>query len=310
MFKKFMVALFISAVSFGISHATSVEIQSLNAKNEFVTLSVPLDPKRVAVADMASLDSIDALGFGDRVVAMTKAQSVPYLKDYNDNPNIANIGSVKEVDIEKLMMAKPDIIFIGSRLANQYDKFSKIAPVVYLGVDYKTSTFQSIKHNIHTIATIFGKKDDMDAKFDEFKNRLEAIKEASKDKTAILALVTSSSLHTLGDEKRCAMITTDAGFNNLAKDAKTTHGNDSSFELVLKLNPDYIFVLDRDSAISTRGAKLAKDVMNNEIINKTKAANEGHIYYLNPPVWYLSEGGITALDLMLKDLESALNISK
>ena len=33
----------------------------------------------------------------------------------------------------------------------------------------------------------------------------------------------------------------------------------------------------------------------------------GHIVYLkHPAVWYTAEGGITALDLMLQDLETAL----
>ena len=66
--------------------------------------------------------------------------------------------------------------------------------------------------------------------------------------------------------------------------------------------------LDRDSAIGAGGAKLAKEVLDNELINKTKVAKNGKIYYLNPSVWYLSEGGIKAMDLMLEDLEKALGI--
>lgn len=303
------VAIIGLAISFLCSlNAKEIEITTLNSASKEVSIKVPLNPKRVAVADMASLDTIDALGFGSRVVGLTKAQKVYYLSKYNDDKNIKNIGSVKEVDLEALMSAEPDIIFIGARLAAHYDKLSKIAPVVYLGIDYKNGTFESIKKNIATISKIFGVEHMADEKFDKFEKRLKAIKEKANSQTAILGLVSSSNLNTLGNEKRCAMITTDAGFTNVVLDAKTTHGNDSSFELVLKLNPSYIFVLDRDSAISKKGAKLAKDVMNNELINKTKAYKDGHIFYLNPSVWYLSEGGINALDLMLQDLEKALNL--
>ena len=46
--------------------------------------------------------------------------------------------------------------------------------------------------------------------------------------------------------------------------------------------------------------------MNNELTAKTLAAQQGHIVYLTPTVWYLAEGGITALDWMLQDLEAVL----
>lgn len=65
-------------------------------------------------------------------------------------------------------------------------------------------------------------------------------------------------------------------------------------------------MLDRDNAINNKGSKTAKEVMANPIINKTNAAKNGKIYYLNPSVWYLTEGGIKAMDFMLSDLENAL----
>lgn len=40
----------------------------------------------------------------------------------------------------------------------------------------------------------------------------------------------------------------------------------SSFELIVSLNSDYIFVMDRDATISTEGAQLAQDVMENELV--------------------------------------------
>ncbi|MDO4283969.1 MAG: ABC transporter substrate-binding protein [Eubacteriales bacterium] len=86
-----------------------------------------------------------------------------------------------------------------------------------------------------------------------------------------------------------------------------THGNEASFELLVEQNPAYIFVMDRDAAIGTEGAALAQDIMNNELVQETDAYQNDHIVYLeHPAVWYTAEGGITALDVMLADLESAL----
>lgn len=119
-------------------------------------------------------------------------------------------------------------------------------------------------------------------------------------------MVTSSNFNTLGDGSRCSLIGNEVGFDNLAKDVDSTHGNESSFEVLVSLDPDYIFVLDRDSAIGAEGASLAQDIMDNELVHKTKAHTNDNIVYLTPTVWYLAEGGITATDIMLADLEAGI----
>lgn len=87
-----------------------------------------------------------------------------------------------------------------------------------------------------------------------------------------------------------------------------THGNEVSFEAIVSLNPDYIFVMDRDSAIGTNGAQMAQEIMENELIVKTDAYQNGNLVILeNPGIWYLAEGGITSLGIMLEDMENALN---
>ena len=75
----------------------------------------------------------------------------------------------------------------------------------------------------------------------------------------------------------------------------------------MELNPDYMFVLDRDAAIGTEGAQLAQEIVENELIQGTDAYKNGNIVYLeHPAVWYTAEGGVTALDVMLQDLETVL----
>lgn len=303
MFKGLKFALFGLLVCIG---ANAVEIEALDGSNKKIKINVPDNPKKVVVADLATLDTLDALGLGDRISGLTKSTKIDYLAKYFNDNKIINVGSVKEVDLEKILSAEPEVIFIGSRLAEKYDELSKIAPVVFLGIDYANGTFESVKKNAEQIAKIFNvNSSDV---FNSYEARLSKIKEKASGKSVIMGLVTKSNFNTLGNFKRCAMIGTDAGFKNIANDAKTTHGNDASFELILKLNPDYIFVLDRDNAINNKGSKTAKEVMSNPIIDKTNAAKNGNIYYLNPSVWYLTEGGIKAMDFMLDDLERAVGI--
>ena len=87
-----------------------------------------------------------------------------------------------------------------------------------------------------------------------------------------------------------------------------THGDEASFEYIVSVNPEYIFVMDRDAATGTNeAAKTAQEIMENELVMSTDAYKNGNMVILSrPDVWYTGEGGITALDMMLQDLENAL----
>lgn len=285
----------------------NVTIKSFNGNNEEVNLEVPYDPERIAVLDMASLDILDNLGMGDRVVG-SASTSLEYLTDYVDNEEVANLGTIKEADLEAVMECDPDVIFIGGRLASSYDALSEIAPVVFLSTDSELGVVKSVTKNAETIASMFGLEDEVSKKTEGFDERIEALKKTAEGKTALVGMTTSGSFNLMGNDGRCSIIGREIGFDNLAASESTsTHGNEASFETVVEKNPDYIFVMDRDSAIGADGAQTAKEIMENELVMGTDAYKNGHIVYLeHPAVWYTAEGGITALDIMLSDLENAL----
>ena len=285
-----------------------ITITSLNGNREAAELVVPYDPQRIAILDMASLDILNALGVGDRVVG-TASTSLDYLQDYI-NDDIANLGTIKEADLEAVMSCEPDVIFIGGRLSSSYDALSEIAPVVYLATDTELGVVESVRKNATTIASMFGLEDQVEELMAGFDSRIQALAEFAEGKNAIVGMCTSGSFNVLGNDGRCSIIGREIGFENIGVDANidtSTHGNEASFEFIVEKNPDYIFVMDRDAAIGTDGAQLAQEIMENELVMGTAAYQNGNIVYLaHPAVWYTAEGGITALDLMLQDLENEL----
>lgn len=288
----------------------SVTVTTLNGVSEPMELKVPYNPQRIAVMDLAALDILDRLGLGDRVVGSAKAFSVDYLQNYLSDDNIVNLGTIKEVDLEAVMACEPDVIFIGGRLSTSYDALSEIAPVVYLSTDTELGVVESVRQNSTTIASMFGLEQEVDELMAGFETRIAALQEVADGKTAIVGMCTSGGFNVLGNDGRCSIIGKEVGFQNIGVDANidtSTHGNEASFEFVVKKAPEYIFVMDRDAAISTDGAKLAQEIIENELIMGTEAYRNGNVIYLaHPAVWYTAEGGITALDVMLSDLETEL----
>lgn len=293
----------------GSTEPTSVTITTLNGQKEQTQLEVPYNPERIAILDLAALDIIDSIGVGDKVVGMAQT-SIDYLSQYSENKSIKNLGTIKEADIEAVMECEPDIIFIGGRLSASYDKLSEIAPVVYLATDSSIGLVESTLKNAKTIASIFGKENEVEDKVNQYNDRINNLKNIASGKNALVGMTTSGSFNILGNDGRCSIIGNEIGFNNLGATGNTsTHGNEASFETVVAKNPEYIFVMDRDKAIGTAGAASAKEIVENDLVKSTPAYKNNHIIYLeNPNVWYTAEGGIQALDMMLKDLEKGLGI--
>ena len=310
--KLFSVLLALSMLLVGamaMAESETVMIQSLNGAGEEIELTVPANPKRIAILDMASLDILNSLGVSDRVVGSATSK-LPYLSDIVNAEDVANLGTIKEADLEAVMACEPDVIFIGGRLSKNYDALSEIAPVVYLSTDSELGVVESVRKNAGIVASMFGLEDKVDELMSGFDARIQALADFAQGKNAVIGMCTSGSFNVMGNDGRCSIIGREIGFENVGVDANidtATHGNEASFEFVVKQNPQYIFVLDRDAAINVEGAQLARDIMENELVMGLDAYQEGHVVYLaNPAVWYTAEGGVTALDIMLSDIESAL----
>ena len=302
--------------SVDMERSETIVIQGLNGNREQTQVEVPYDPERIAVLDMPALDIIDALGLGERVVGSAKV-TIEYLTQYNPEDSdgtIANLGTVKTADLEQVAISEPDVIFIGGRLSGTYDALSEIAPVVYLGVDYEKGVAASTEENARIIASIFGKESEIDAMMDGFQSRIDALKPVIENQKILLSMYNNNALSILDTESQLSILAKELGGRNLGETIgeaeKATHGEDASWETIVSLDPDYLFVLDRSTATgeAREGVHGAREVVENELIKELDVYKNGNIVYFieNANVWYTSIGGIQALDTMLTDLEEAL----
>ena len=289
----------------------TVTVAVKDAEGNLVDVEFPVAPERIVVLNFQTMDFLDAVGMGDRVVGFIKGGSMPeHLKKYADDENIANVGGMKDIDMEMVMSLEPDVIFSSDRTAKMYNEFSAIAPTMSAAVDYKGGSFmegyKTLAENHAAIMGVGSEVDEIIAGYDE---RIAAIKEIGEGKTALLGIF-ADGLNTLGNEGRCNILVTDMGFENLAGDENVNHGNVSSYEAWLEMNPEYMFILDKDTAVGTE-AVAAKEQMetDNPVIAETDAYKNGKIIYLEPGAnWYIADGGITSMDSMLTCVEEGLGI--
>ena len=324
--KKFMAYLMTMVIALAMaacgaeaspeSKPEMVTIQALNAEGELVDMAVPFDPAQIAVLDMAALDILDALELGDRIVGSAKV-TIEYLSDYNpddSNGKITNLGTVKTADLERVAACEPDLIFIGGRLRSVYGELEAIAPVVYLAVDYEKGVVESTRANARTIASIFGREGDVDDLFSGIQPRIDALQEVLNGKNVLLGMYNANTLGLMDTASQLNIIARELGANNLGESVgeaqKATHGEEASWETIVTLNPEYMFILDRSTATEAadQGVMGVREVIENDLIRQLDVYQNGRIVYFidRANVWYTATGGIQALDTMLGDLENAL----
>lgn len=286
--------------------AQTVVMTVTDGEGKPVDVEFPVLPEKIAVLNYQTLDFLDALGLGDRITGMIKGSAPAHLKKYEDNKNIVNLGGMKDIDIEALAALAPDVIFSSDRTQSMYDTFSQIAPTMAAYISYKDGFMNSYKNLAKAHATIFDLGNKVDETIKKYEDRIGAINTEFGGKTALLGIF-ADGLNTLGNTGRCSLIVNELGFNNLAGGKDVNHGNKSSYEVFLDLNPEYMFIIDKDTAVGTEAVE-AKQQMENDIIKQTNAYKNNKIIYLEPAdAWYMCDGGITAMDLMLSSIEDSLN---
>lgn len=271
-------------------------------------------PESIVVLDMAALDTIDALGAGDRVVGTATSAVPTWLKDKEgiNYSALTSVGSLKEPDMEAIAKLKPDLVVIGNRSAKYYEEFSKNFTTIDATHSWKVSDYSvTVPKNVEMVAKAIGADAKGTSAAEAIRTKLAGYTGAAKDKGNALVVMTSAgelSLHDRGS--RWAPIWDVFGFGEAYKKATPDEGHKGdkvSFETIKEINPDWMFVVDRDAAIGkVNPGQTAAQVLDNELVKATNAAKNNRIVYLTPERWYIVMTGATNFPAMLDEIADAI----
>ena len=268
------------------SSATDSQAQiSINTTRGEVTL--PANPEPLAVYDMTLMQDLAALEVP--VAGLPGSLRLDNLKAAGA-PESKNIGTLFEPDMEALNQMQPKAILVGSRMAEKYDSLSKMAPTLDLTLDTE-NIYESSKQRLADLGKLFNKADKAAQLQQDIDQAIEQAKAASAGKgNGLVVLVNGNKISAYGEKSRFGFLHTVFGIP--AADTQIEegrHGQPVSFEYLQKVDPDWLFVLDRSSAIGEEGAG-ADTVLDNPLMHQTKAWKNKHIVYLSPDS-YLAFGG-------------------
>ncbi|MBE6172664.1 MULTISPECIES: siderophore ABC transporter substrate-binding protein [Enterococcus] len=267
------------------------------------SVEVQQNPEKVVVFDNGSLDTLDALGVGDKVIGAATKNLPAYLEKYQE---VESAGGIKEPDLEKINEMQPDLIIISGRQSDYQEQLSQIAPTLYLAMDAE-KPWESMQENVTTLAKIFDKEKEAEEKLTDLTKQIDEVKEKASalDQTALVTLVNEGQLSAYGSGSRFGLVHDLFGFKQADDQIEaSTHGQSVSYEYVLEKNPGILFVIDRTKAIG--GDTSNDNVAANELVAQTDAGKNDQVISLQPDVWYLSGGGLESMNLMIEDVNQAL----
>ena len=297
-----LAALVAGALSFTATTAIAQDKVITHAQGETTLSGIPA---KVLVQDWAAFDDLNALGV--EVAGIPSSNAPSYLADAIPADAI-QIGSLFEPDFEGIAAAEADVYFVAARSASAMETSKDIVPTIDLSVN-NGSIIDGLKTNMTLLGEVFELEDkaaELNAALDA---KIAEVKAAAEGKGKALVLVTNAGkLGVYGPDSRVSWVYNEAGLASALDGVNDgDHGGDAvSFEFLLEVNPDWVFVVDRDAGVG-ENAGAAAALLDNELFNQTTAAKEGNIVYLDPQAAYISMHGYQGVMLLLDQVLEGLN---
>lgn len=298
---------------------TSKEDLTVEINDIHGPVTVPVNPQKVISLDNRTYETLS--DWGIELVAAPKGV-MPADSPYVTDESVLDIGNHREPNLEIIAAADPDLVIIGQRFASYYEEIKKLVPnaaVIDLNFDVSEEAdkpgenlVSGLKDSTVALGKIFNKNKEAEQLTADFDQAIEAVKSAYNGTDTIMSVVVSggnigfSAPHS--GRVWGPMYEVFGWIPALEIDNTTSdhQGDDISVEAIAQSNPDWIFVLDRDAAVSSvTDAVPAQDVIDQSpALQNVTAVSEGHIVYA-PADTYTNESIQTYLELF-GDIAKAL----
>ena len=248
-------------------------------------------PEKIVVFDYGFLDTLDTLGV-EGIVGLPKDSALPAHLSKYEGDEYTNVGTLKNPLLEDIAELQPDVIFISGRQASFYEQLKEITPNVLFVGTTQDDYWNTFLKSVDIAAQIFDKEEEAKEYLAKFDDALAQVKElAGKYETSLVTMYNEGKLSGFTTNSRFGYVYDIYGFTPVTEDIEaSSHGSNFGFEALLEFDPQVIFVIDRTAAIG--GESNIQADMENQIIKKTQAYQNGTIVYLDGPLWYLAGGGL------------------
>lgn len=273
-----------------------------------LTLSLPLlaaGPVAGVISfDHGSLDTLDALGLSDQVVAVPKQGLPDYLARYADG-DYPDVGGLKTPDLDQLRKLQPGLILVTGRQAGQQEALQAIAEVRNVGLT-ASSYREGVNTRVQELAELFGAQQRAVRALTELWAHVEQQREAIAGEPLVLVVTHNNGNYGLRQEPVVTELLALAAPALPAGVVSVTRGTRVFTPLtvadIAAMAPDLVLVVDRSAAIGD--LPLDKSALESALADQGATATA--VTVLSPGLWYLSGGGLESIRLQVDEVVAAL----
>lgn len=264
---------------------------------------VPVNPQRLITLDTNFLATALALGIqpvGSTAWLDIGGQTMldpikPYLDDHAQELTILGYN---EVNLEKVLLVKPDLILGNNNHEAIYEQLSRIAPTVFYdysgnGVRWKDLT--------RFAANVLGKSQEAEKLLNDYYQRTQELRQKMGDRASNIQVSVinpeSNGVRLMYKGSLGGSVLEDVGLSRPPEQDKEGTNAFVSFELIPEMDGDVIFVvsfMDEDSL------DLVNQLKNHPLWSQLEAVKQDKVYLVDSQHWYGSD--IVRVNLILDDL--------
>lgn len=232
-------------------------------------------PERIATPYISFVDYLAVLGVfpiaGQGIGTIQR--NFPYLNELIKDHTIIDLG--QEVDIEKVLAVKPELIIAADDMSDKYEQLSKIAPTVILpqAGDWRETLMQ-----IGEIVGAEEKVREVLVDFDEKTARYKQELSKYSNETVLFTMYQGKEKFVTWDIERFEPFYNGLGLKPVPEAEK---GGTISLEGLGKLNPDHIFVVNNWQTPIAGGVE--KDLEHSAVWSSLNAVKNKQVYFLDDP---------------------------
>ncbi len=287
--------LAVDAIASGGRNAEQSKITVVDAAGRNLELNLPAN--RVAVHYPYILEIMQALDAADKVVAVPDNVLMfgKLFERFADAIKIGQgAGPGSKINMEALLKAQPELIFVHPGTANQLNLQERLRPFNIPVVAVDVTSLDTLERNIQIIAKILGKEKEASRLIKLINSNLkivdERVKKISSDKRVRVYPEFFTDFYICIKGFTGDPIVTRAGGINIGRDLAA---NIVSSEWVIKENPDvilktqlpYLMPSGLDVKKSQGMETLRKQIMERSAWDKIKAVKDGKVYIINSDLW-------------------------
>jgi len=276
--------------------------QTRSVQDEQGTFEIESIPQRIVVLEFSFVDALAAVGVSPvgvaddndatRVIPAVRAKIEPW----------ESVGMRSQPSVEAIAVLKPDLIIADAeRHRAIYQDLQRIAPTLLL--KSRGETYQENLESARKIGVAIGKQAQMTQRVDQHEKTMAAFKQYfTTQETFQFGVVSDKGMWLHSPASYAGGVLSTLGIQSPLAQSTQNAYIPTSFELLLKTNPDWLLV----------GFYSQPNVMDewrqNPLFKLLTAAKKQQIIEVSPELWSLNRGMLAAEEIA-RNLEELLGRS-